>query len=195
MHAVACATLSFGAQHLIDRLRCWVRRPLIFQSRLSPPLRRDALGHQAVGAAERFAWLTPELDPRGADEIGTKSTTVKIAAAIYVRCRGSMSAIVLGPHSDRWKRTASVGATPSPRCLAAKDSCPTRCSRRVGRPALAYDFAQIVRCRKRSGRAACTLARSPYFVTAIRGLQTFRHLHACPGGLRRERSPGGPCTH
>src|SRR5215471_12355765 len=99
----------FGAQHLIDRLRCWVRRPLIFQSRLSPPLRRDALGHQAVGAAERFAWLTPELDPRGADEIGTKSTTVKIAAAIYVRCRGSMSAIVLGPHSDRWKRTAGVG--------------------------------------------------------------------------------------
>src|SRR5215471_9446218 len=62
----------FGAQHLIDRLRCWVRRPLIFQSRLSPPLRRDALGHQAVGAAERFAWLTPELDPRWADEIGKK---------------------------------------------------------------------------------------------------------------------------
>src|SRR5215471_7939284 len=100
----------FGAQHLIDRLRCWVRRPLIFQSRLSPPLRRDALGHQAVGAAERFAWLTPEIDPRGADEIGKKSTAVKIAAAIYVRCRGSMSAIVLCPHSDRWKRTAGVGA-------------------------------------------------------------------------------------
>jgi len=32
-------------------------------------------------------------------------------------------------------------------------------------------------------------------VTAIRGLQTFRHLHACPGCFRRERSPGGPCTH
>src|SRR6516164_2241103 len=43
--------------------------------------------------------------------------------------------------------------------------------------------------------AACTLAQSPYFVTAIRGLQTFRHLHACPGCFRRERSPGGPCTH
>src|SRR5438132_2751938 len=43
--------------------------------------------------------------------------------------------------------------------------------------------------------AACTLARSPYVVTAIRGLQTFRHLHACPGGFRLERSPGGPCTH
>jgi hypothetical protein len=41
--------------------------------------------------------------------------------------------------------TAGHGATPSLRCLAAKDSCPTRCSRRVGRPALAYDFAQIVR--------------------------------------------------
>ena len=33
------------------------------------------------------------------------------------------------------------------------------------------------------------------FVTAIRGLQTFRHLHACPGCFRLERSPGGPCTH
>src|SRR5215467_4252172 len=43
--------------------------------------------------------------------------------------------------------------------------------------------------------AACTLAQSPYFVTAIRGLQTFRHLHACPGCFRRERSPGGSCTH
>src|SRR6516225_9552131 len=28
--------------------------------------------------------------------------------------------------------------------------------------------------------AACTLAQPPYFVTAIRGLQTFRRLHACP---------------
>src|SRR6516162_344021 len=35
--------------------------------------------------------------------------------------------------------------------------------------------------------AACTLAQSPYFVTAIWGLQTFRHLHACPGCFRRER--------
>src|SRR5215467_10115710 len=43
--------------------------------------------------------------------------------------------------------------------------------------------------------AACTLAQSPYIVTAIRGLQTFRHLHAGPGCFRRERSPGGPCTH
>src|SRR6266851_5351955 len=42
--------------------------------------------------------------------------------------------------------------------------------------------------------AACTLAQSPC-VTAIRGLQTFRHLHACPGCFRLERLPGGPCTH
>src|SRR5271170_1340628 len=33
------------------------------------------------------------------------------------------------------------------------------------------------------------------FVTAIRRLQTFRHLHACPGCFRLERSPGGPYTH
>jgi len=38
--------------------------------------------------------------------------------------------------------------------------------------------------------AACTLAQSPYFVTAIRGLQTFRHLHACPGCFRLERIAG-----
>src|SRR5208282_4950534 len=33
------------------------------------------------------------------------------------------------------------------------------------------------------------------FVTAIRGLQTFRRLHACPGRFRLERLPGGPRTH
>src|SRR5215469_5230528 len=33
------------------------------------------------------------------------------------------------------------------------------------------------------------------FVTAIRGLQTFRHLHACSDCFRRERIAGGPCTH
>src|SRR6516165_3077455 len=43
--------------------------------------------------------------------------------------------------------------------------------------------------------AACTLAQPPYFVTAIRGLQTFRRLHACPGCFWLEGSPGGPCTH
>src|SRR6266404_5934527 len=43
--------------------------------------------------------------------------------------------------------------------------------------------------------AACTLARSPYVVTAIQRLQTLRLLHACSGRFRRERSPGGACTH
>src|SRR5215472_19194429 len=38
--------------------------------------------------------------------------------------------------------------------------------------------------------AACTLAQSPYFVTAIRRLQTFRLLHACSGCFRLERSTG-----
>src|SRR6266446_2187791 len=42
--------------------------------------------------------------------------------------------------------------------------------------------------------AACTLAGSPYVVTAIRRLQTLRLLHACSGRFRRERSPGA-CTH
>src|SRR6476646_7611531 len=39
--------------------------------------------------------------------------------------------------------------------------------------------------------AACTLARSPYVVTAIRRLQTLRLLHVCSGCFRLERSPGG----
>jgi len=38
--------------------------------------------------------------------------------------------------------------------------------------------------------AACTLAQSPYFVTAIRRLQLFRRLHACSGCFRLERSAG-----
>src|SRR5215831_17767443 len=43
--------------------------------------------------------------------------------------------------------------------------------------------------------AACTLARSPYVVTAIRRLQTLRLLHVCSGRFRLERSPGGASTH
>src|SRR6188472_272715 len=43
--------------------------------------------------------------------------------------------------------------------------------------------------------AACTLARSPYVVTAIRRLQTLRLLHVCSGRFRLERSPGAACTH
>ena len=38
--------------------------------------------------------------------------------------------------------------------------------------------------------AVCTLAQSPYFVTAIRRLQTFRYLHDCSGCCRRERIAG-----
>jgi hypothetical protein len=38
--------------------------------------------------------------------------------------------------------------------------------------------------------AACTLTRSPKFVTAIRGLQTLRRLHACSGCFRLERIAG-----
>src|SRR4029077_21008802 len=38
--------------------------------------------------------------------------------------------------------------------------------------------------------AACTLARSPYVVTAIRRLQTLCLLHACSGRFRLERIAG-----
>src|ERR1700745_68701 len=43
--------------------------------------------------------------------------------------------------------------------------------------------------------AACTLARSPYVVTAIRRLQTLCLLHVCSGRFRLELSPRGACTH
>src|SRR5712691_628677 len=37
-------------------------------------------------------------------------------------------------------------------------------------------------------------SRGHQIVTVIRRLQTFRHLHACSGRFRLERSPGGACT-
>ena len=40
--------------------------------------------------------------------------------------------------------------------------------------------SSFVACSAFTHVTACTLAQSPYFVTAIRGLQTFRHLHARP---------------
>src|SRR6201982_4125097 len=43
--------------------------------------------------------------------------------------------------------------------------------------------------------AACTLARSPYVVTAIRRLQTLRLLHVCSGRFRLQGAAGGACTH
>src|SRR6516225_3189452 len=43
--------------------------------------------------------------------------------------------------------------------------------------------------------AACTLAQSPNSWPLSGGFRHFRHLHACPGCCRLERSPGGPCTH
>src|SRR5712671_829106 len=37
-------------------------------------------------------------------------------------------------------------------------------------------------------------SRGHQIVTVIRRLQTLRHLHACSGRFRLERSPGGACT-
>jgi hypothetical protein len=37
--------------------------------------------------------------------------------------------------------------------------------------------------------------RTVTYVTVIRGLQTLRHLHACPGCFRLEQLPGGIFTH
>ena len=59
----------------------------------------------------------------------------------------------------------------------------------------AWQAAAVEDCSAFTRVAACTLARSPYVVTAIRRLQTLRLLHACSGRFRLERSPGGACTH
>src|SRR5271170_8075073 len=60
-----------------------------------------------------------------------------------------------------------------------------------GRPAHRH-FRGLLGVHSRCGLRTRAVTK---FVTAIRGLQTFRHLHACPGCFRLERSPGGPCTH
>ena len=63
----------------------------------------------------------------------------------------------------------------------------------VPRPGLHIVLFEV--CSAFTRVAACTLARSPYVVTAIRRLQTLRLLHACSGRFRLERLPGGACTH
>ena len=60
-----------------------------------------------------------------------------------------------------------------------------------GRPAH-RPFRGLLSVHSRCGLYTRTVTQ---FVTAIRGLQTFRRLHACPGCFRLERSPGGFCTH
>jgi hypothetical protein len=59
-----------------------------------------------------------------------------------------------------------------------------------GRPAH-RPFRGLLGVHSRCGLHTRTVTK---FVTAIRGLQTFRRLHACPGCFRLERSPGGACT-
>src|SRR5262245_30238031 len=85
------------------------------------------------------------------------------------------------PRCSNWVSSSLI----SPSCISLP-----RCHCRVGLHIVLFEV-----CSAFTHVAACTLAQSPYIVTAIRGLQTFRHLHACPGCFRRERSPGGPCTH
>src|SRR6516162_7288403 len=85
------------------------------------------------------------------------------------------------PRCSNWVSSSLI----SPSCISLP-----RFHYRVGLHIVLFEI-----CSAFSHVAACTLSQSPYLVTAIRGLQTFRHLHACPGCFRRERSPGGPCTH
>jgi hypothetical protein len=59
-----------------------------------------------------------------------------------------------------------------------------------GRPAH-LPFRGLLSVYSRYGLHARAVTKS---VTAIRGLQTFRLLHACPGCFRLERLPGGACT-
>ena len=59
-----------------------------------------------------------------------------------------------------------------------------------GRPAH-WHFRGLLSVHSRCGLHTRTVTK---IVTVIRRLQTFRHLHACSGCFRLERSPGGVCT-
>src|SRR5580693_9281748 len=52
-------------------------------------------------------------------------------------------------------------------------------------------FRGLLGVHSRCGAHTCAVTKD---VTAIRGLQTFRRLHACPGCSRLERVAGGACT-
>ena len=59
-----------------------------------------------------------------------------------------------------------------------------------GRPAN-RPFRGLLGVHSRCGLHTRTVTK---IVTVIRRLQTLRHLHACSGCFRLERSPGGTCT-
>jgi hypothetical protein len=78
--------------------------------------------------------------------------------------------------------------------LGTLESKPPRFVAREGRSGIgapARPFRGLLSVYSRCGLHTRAVTK---VVTAIRGLQTFRHLHACPGCFRLERSPGGACT-
>src|SRR5271167_5280164 len=87
---------------------------------------------------------------------------------------------------------------PLPRCSGSASSSlisPSRVSLPRFHVRIGLHIVLFEACSAFTRVAACTLARLPYVVTAIRRLQTLRLLHACSGRFRLERSPGGACTH
>src|SRR6516165_982337 len=98
----------------------------------------------------------------------------------------------------RWGMTRFTGV----RVLQVRIHLPPAVSRQPNRVSLPRFHVRIglhivlfEACSAFTRVAACTLARSPYVVTAIRRLQTLRLLHVCSGRFRLERSPGGAYTH
>src|ERR1700730_5465883 len=82
---------------------------------------------------------------------------------------------------------------PLPRCSGWASSSlvsPNRVSLPVFHVRAALHIVLFGVCSPFTRVAACTLARSPYVVTAIRRLQTLRRLHACSGCFRLERIAG-----
>ena len=109
------------------------------------------------------------------------------------RCRAGVMLGQNGDHDSRIRPSivVPVGISPSPWFASGSLICTIATAIASGRPAH-RPFRGLLGVHSRCGLHTRAVTK---FATAIRGLQTFRHLHACLGCFRLERSPGGPCTH
>ena len=108
------------------------------------------------------------------------------------RCRAGVMLGQNGDHDSRIRPSivVPVGISPSPWFASGSLICTIATAIASGRPAH-RPFRGLLGVHSRCGLHTRAVTK---FATAIRGLQTFRHLHACPGCFRLERSPGGACT-
>ena len=103
------------------------------------------------------------------------------------RCRAGVMLGQNGDHDSRIRPSivVPVGISPSPWFASGSLICTIATAIASGRPAH-RPFRGLLGVHSRCGLHT----RAVTLVTAIRGLQTFRHLHACPGCFRLERIAG-----